>query len=347
VANSRCAWPHQPQDLQIPFLLGLYTEPALSLGRGLFMSFNRLFASFLVSVAMLCSLASTAGAQVTYTYTGNNFASFTADPGPFDTTNFLSATVTLTSQLANNLNGVSVDLNQIECFGITEGVRSLNKSTPAGVSNFVVSTDGSGNIVDWSFVVGLGLSGGLTTIESCGGGGIVTLFCGNPRDTSVIAIGGFAVSGSIFNSPGSWSLAPASDTDCDGVDDTIDNCSLIPNANGFRPPGYASGPFCDAQEDANGDGFGNACDADFDGDGPALFVSTTDWALLLDAASLTPQIPPPGPPNPPGCMALPANHPYHEYDLNCDGQICSAEGGVFHRLILQPPGTGWYRPTYP
>jgi len=51
------------------------------------------------------------------------------------------------------------------------------------------------------------------------------------------------------------------DRDGDGVDDTVDNCSAIPNPQ---------------QRDSNGDGFGNLCDADVDGDGKV----TTSWGAL-------------------------------------------------------------------
>ena len=44
-------------------------------------------------------------------------------------------------------------------------------------------------------------------------------------------------------------LSHAVDTDLDGVDDSIDNCTTIANAS---------------QNDSNADGFGNRCDPDFD-----------------------------------------------------------------------------------
>ena len=50
------------------------------------------------------------------------------------------------------------------------------------------------------------------------------------------------------------------DLDGDGVPNRSDNCSEIPNAE---------------QRDTNGDGYGNACDADFDGDGRV----TTSWGV--------------------------------------------------------------------
>src|SRR5262249_24037059 len=46
------------------------------------------------------------------------------------------------------------------------------------------------------------------------------------------------------------------DTDSDGVPDANDNCTLVSNAD---------------QRDTNGDGFGNACDADIDNSGVVNF----------------------------------------------------------------------------
>lgn len=45
--------------------------------------------------------------------------------------------------------------------------------------------------------------------------------------------------------------AIAADTDSDGIDDSVDNCIQIANAN---------------QRDTDNDGFGNACDADLNND---------------------------------------------------------------------------------
>lgn len=46
-------------------------------------------------------------------------------------------------------------------------------------------------------------------------------------------------------------LSAGGDTDGDGVPDSVDNCTLVANAD---------------QRDTNGDGFGNICDADLNND---------------------------------------------------------------------------------
>lgn len=56
--------------------------------------------------------------------------------------------------------------------------------------------------------------------------------------------------------------AQAVDTDGDGVDDTVDNCSQLANPD---------------QRDTNGDGFGNACDTDLNDD---LVVNFVDLGIL-------------------------------------------------------------------
>jgi hypothetical protein len=75
---------------------------------------------------------------------------------------------------------------------------------------------------------------------------------------------GFAVR---ISSRKDW-LLPLLDSDGDGVGDDVDNCTLIQNP---------------AQDDTDGDGYGNACDGDFNSDG---VVNGLDFFLfLLDFAS--------------------------------------------------------------
>ena len=90
------------------------------------------------------------------------------------------------------------------------------------------------------------------------------------------------------------------DADLDGVRDYEDNCKWV-----------ANGPWnalndCQ-QQDSDGDGYGNACDSDFDNDGAAALP---DLSLMLDA---TPHV-------------LAVDHddpgdPYAALDVDCDGGV--------------------------
>lgn len=95
-----------------------------------------------------------------------------------------------------------------------------------------------------------------------------------------------------------WAIAPVEggvcdDADFDGVGlcgGTPDNCSLVPNG-----PFLATGS-CDSQEDGDMDGYGNACDTDFDNDGA---TGPDDLSLMVTQVILVGSDP--------------------NFDPNCDG----------------------------
>ncbi|MGH0029940.1 MAG: thrombospondin type 3 repeat-containing protein [Myxococcota bacterium] len=66
------------------------------------------------------------------------------------------------------------------------------------------------------------------------------------------------------------------DTDMDGAFDLADNCSSLPNG-----PVVGTGS-CIAQEDADQDGYGNACDTDTNNNGAADFVDYIDTDAALN-----------------------------------------------------------------
>jgi hypothetical protein len=70
----------------------------------------------------------------------------------------------------------------------------------------------------------------------------------------------------------------ASDSDGDGVADSCDLCPAHPNPRGPRLPHETRR---DGQRDDDGDGYGNACDGDFDSEGE--WVSEEDLLLMLGA----------------------------------------------------------------
>jgi hypothetical protein len=102
-----------------------------------------------------------------------------------------------------------------------------------------------------------------------------------------------------------------SDLDGDGVDNASDNCITLPNPE---------------QRDTNADGFGNACDADIDGDG----LVTTSWGAafpLKDRGDLE-------------WIALTAvNGPYDpNHDLDGDGQVDHLDVSIAQLFLFRPPG---------
>ncbi len=94
--------------------------------------------------------------------------------------------------------------------------------------------------------------------------------------------------------------AYAIDTDGDGVDDNIDNCSQVANPSQF---------------DSNGDGLGNACDPDTNND---LIVNFGDIALFSSVF-----------------LTNDADH-----DFNGDGAVNFPDFVILTMFFTQPPGPG-------
>jgi uncharacterized protein (TIGR03790 family) len=100
--------------------------------------------------------------------------------------------------------------------------------------------------------------------------------------------------------------APA-DRDGDGVPDASDNCLLLPNPD---------------QRDSDGDGFGNLCDADLDGDG-LVTTSYGQW--------------PPGDVEQIG-RAAEAGYAVPEADLDGDGRVGESDLAIANLFLYAPPG---------
>ena len=94
------------------------------------------------------------------------------------------------------------------------------------------------------------------------------------------------------------------DTDGDGVPDRMDNCTTLANAN---------------QRDADGDGYGNRCDPDFNNSG---LVTTADYLTLR--ARLNTQDP--------------------LTDLNGDGKVTTADYLILRGFLNKPPGPSGLAP---
>ena len=94
------------------------------------------------------------------------------------------------------------------------------------------------------------------------------------------------------------------DTDGDLVDDAIDNCTLVDNAD---------------QRDSNGDGFGNICDADLNGD---LTVDLSDFSQFRTVFGTT---------NP-------------DADFDGDGNVDLSDFSIFRTLFGGTPGPSGLNP---
>jgi hypothetical protein len=101
-----------------------------------------------------------------------------------------------------------------------------------------------------------------------------------------------------FSVDNALALAGESDTDGDGIADGIDNCTLVANAD---------------QRDTNGDGFGNACDADLNNDGVVNFLDL-------------------------GLLRLAFFSDDADSDFNGDGAVNFIDLGIMREAFFGPPG---------
>lgn len=95
---------------------------------------------------------------------------------------------------------------------------------------------------------------------------------------------------------------PAQDADTDGVPDSSDDCVVVPNAT---------------QADSDLDGYGNACDADYDQTG---VVGTTDFSTFKQAWN----------------TSAPTYN--EQVDHDCTGVVGTTDFSTFKQLWNQAPG---------
>ncbi|MBL8199380.1 MAG: DUF1566 domain-containing protein [Chromatiales bacterium] len=104
-------------------------------------------------------------------------------------------------------------------------------------------------------------------------------------------------------------IAPLPDADGDGIPDTSDNCTLVPNPN---------------QCDSDGDSYGNRCDGDMNNNGATNAQDTALFRQQLGQPSVGPT--------------------YNKADLNCNGAVNAQDTALFRQLLGAPPGPSGLRP---
>ena len=100
------------------------------------------------------------------------------------------------------------------------------------------------------------------------------------------------------------------DTDGDAIADSADNCTLVANPS---------------QLDADGDGYGNACDADLNNSG---LVTAADFAIMRSVLS----------------QSATASPTAAAADLNGSGTVTAADFAILRGLLSKPPGPSGLHP---
>lgn len=109
------------------------------------------------------------------------------------------------------------------------------------------------------------------------------------------------------------------DADFDGVADLLDNCVNV--SNGPYTSGFVPTSTHKIQRDTDGDGFGNLCDGDFDGDGD---TDSADQAVFNAAYPST----------------TASGNWNANADLTGNGAVDDTDNGLFTALLSSPPGPG-------
>jgi len=149
-----------------------------ALDKALETSVRKLEAIFLLVSALVLG-APQAKADAIYSYVGNDFTSFST-PSTFTTSDSVSGSFSLASPLAANLNDFTI--SNVLSFSFSDGPHTFTEST-ANLAAAIfkgVSTDASGNIINWQIEIG-------TNFSSSGGhrAGLITnhLSNGASRDS--------------------------------------------------------------------------------------------------------------------------------------------------------------------
>jgi hypothetical protein len=161
------------------------------------------YAHWIAILSLATIDAPSARAAAIYTYTGNNFTTAT---GPYSTSDFISVSFTLPAALGDN-----DDLQTItpSAFSFTDQLHTItNSNIGTGSTQFLISTDSSGNITAWVISAINDLPGiPVTGIDT-----EFTSFISDQADSAQFNIfqqpGATPGEGSNMGDPGTWEMTP-------------------------------------------------------------------------------------------------------------------------------------------
>ncbi len=133
-----------------------------------------------------------------YSYTGSAFTEVYGSE-PYTTSDFIQGTITTPTPLLPGTDNLFV--SDMPEFSFFDGVHTIDQ-TNASFSTFILLTDASGSIVDWSVVLG----GGGVSMGSCYSN-TPSLTC-VPGPSDFTNVSDVDSGGDNFNSPGSWVIGP-------------------------------------------------------------------------------------------------------------------------------------------
>jgi Fibronectin type III domain/Dockerin type I domain/Thrombospondin type 3 repeat len=196
---------------------------------------------------------------------------------------------------------------------------SLAPGTPAGLTG---AAAGSSAInLSWTASTDTGGSGlaGYRIYRNTDTSPLATVVASNWQNSGLAPSTAYRYRVTAFDNAGNESAqsaavdvttAPATgDTDGDGVSDASDNCTLLANP---------------VQCDSDGDGYGNRCDGDFNGNGAVNAQDTTLFRQQLGQPSVGPA--------------------FNQADFNCNGAVNAQDTTLFRQLLGSPPGPSAQHP---
>ncbi len=227
---------------------------------------------------------------ITFTYNLDGVQLKVSDA--YDTTSSANFLGTEDADILQDGDDLSLGLAPVNAIGLylmttdtlADGDLSL---TAGGATAALVAADVQQTLADGSTVYFLGIIDPETAFTSA----------------SLTTIGG----GSFLYNLDDITTAQAPDGDGDGIADGFDNCTERPNGPAIPDAGG------NVQRDTDGDGFGNACDADLNNDG---LVTVTDFLMLRGVL----------------------NTADPDADLNGDGLVTVTDFLILRSFLNQPPG---------